>query len=142
MMRNPDQVIWDFVQGWLQKAEGDLRAAESLLGLKQPDYFTSAFHAQQAPEKFLKALLARHQIYFPKTHNIQQLVDPGVQADPALQTELASASILTSYGVEFRYPGDDTVDDELAKQSVEECVRVRDAVLARLDGYLRQGRPS
>jgi HEPN domain-containing protein len=142
MTRSPDQVIWDFIQGWLQKAEGDLRAAERLLDFKQPDYFTSAFHAQQAAEKFLKALLVRHQIYFPKTHNIQQLVDLGAQADPTLQTELASASILTPYGVEFRYPGDDRVDDELAKQAVEECVRVRDAVLARLDDYLRQGRPS
>jgi len=70
MTRTREQVIWDFVQDWLRKAEGDFAAAEHLLGLAQQDCFTAAFHAQQAAEKFLKALLVRHQIPFPKTHDI------------------------------------------------------------------------
>ncbi len=56
MSRTREQVIWDFVQDWLRKAEGDLRASQHLLGLEQEDYFTVAFHAQQAAEKFLKAV--------------------------------------------------------------------------------------
>ncbi len=75
MRRTREQVIWDFVQDWMRKAEGDLRAAEHLLALEQEDYFTAAFHAQQAAEKFLKALLVRHQVPFPKTHDIQQLLE-------------------------------------------------------------------
>jgi HEPN domain-containing protein len=70
MQRTREQVIWDFVQDWLRKAEGDLRAMERLLEMEQEDYFTAAFHAQQAAEKFLKAFLVRYQIAFPKTHDI------------------------------------------------------------------------
>jgi HEPN domain-containing protein len=46
MRRTREQVIWDFVQDWLRKAEGDLKAAEHLLTLEQEDYFTAAFHAR------------------------------------------------------------------------------------------------
>ncbi|MCZ7571486.1 MAG: hypothetical protein M5U01_23310 [Ardenticatenaceae bacterium] len=38
MTRTHSQVIWDFVQGWLRKAEGDLRAVELLLAATQEDY--------------------------------------------------------------------------------------------------------
>jgi HEPN domain-containing protein len=46
MSRTREQVVWDFVQEWMRKAESDLRAAEHLLILEQEDYFTAAFHAQ------------------------------------------------------------------------------------------------
>ena len=55
MTRTREQVIWDFVQDWLRKAEGDLRAAEHSWDLPDRIIFTAAFHAQQAAEKFLKA---------------------------------------------------------------------------------------
>ena len=74
MLRTREQVVWDFVQEWMHKAESDLRAAEHLLNLDQEDYFTSAFHAQQASEKLLKAFLVRHQIRFGKTHDIHELL--------------------------------------------------------------------
>lgn len=35
MKRTREQVIWDFVQNWLRKAESDLRAAEHLLALER-----------------------------------------------------------------------------------------------------------
>ncbi len=52
-MRSRDQVVWDFVQSWLKKAEADLSAAEHLLTLDTKDHYAAAFHAQQAAEKFL-----------------------------------------------------------------------------------------
>lgn len=70
MPRTREQVVWDFVQGWVGKVEGDLRAARHLLDLDHEDFFDVAFHAQQAAEKFLKALLVYHQIPFPKTHDL------------------------------------------------------------------------
>ena len=60
MSRTREQVIWDFVQNWLRKAETDLRAAEHLLTIDQEDCFPAAFHAQQAAEKFLKGFLSWH----------------------------------------------------------------------------------
>jgi HEPN domain-containing protein len=74
-LRTSEQVRWDFVQSWLKKASQDLRAASILVEEEFDDYNTSAFHAQQASEKFLKAFLVRHQVEFPKTHDIKELRD-------------------------------------------------------------------
>jgi HEPN domain-containing protein len=54
-MRGAEQVIWEFVKQWLAKAEADLETARVLLKPQMQDYFTCAFHCQQAAEKFLKA---------------------------------------------------------------------------------------
>ena len=52
------------------KAAADLDAAEQLCA--QGDRFREivAFHCQQAVEKYPKAFLVRHQIEFPKMHDI------------------------------------------------------------------------
>ena len=141
MKRTPEQVIWDFVQGWLQKAAGDLQAAERLLDLQQDDYFTAAFHAQQAAEKFLKTFLVRHQIPFPKTHDIEDLLKLAARVDATLEQELSSAAMVTPFGVEFRYPGDEMADCETARQAVGEAKQVQRSVLNRLKEYLDRGRP-
>ena len=65
-MRTPEQVKWDFVQQWLGKAQKDLRAATILLNGELEDFDPVGFHAQQAAEKFIKAVLVRHQLNFPK----------------------------------------------------------------------------
>jgi HEPN domain-containing protein len=141
MSRSRDQVIWDFVQEWWSKAEGDLRAAEHLLTLPQQDYFAAAFHAQQAAEKFLKAFLVRHQAPFPKTHDIQKLLDLAAQFAADLKLELVSATMLTPFGVEFRYPGDQVADLATAREAVREAQRVRGVIRQRLQSYLGPGRP-
>jgi len=141
MSRSREQVVWDFVHEWLGKAEGDLRAGEHLLTLPQQDYFTAAFHAQQAAEKFLKAFLVRHQIAFPKTHRIQELLELAAEAERGLKTELGSAAMLTPFGIEFRYPGEAIADARTARDALREAKRVRDAILQQLQGYLDRGRP-
>jgi HEPN domain-containing protein len=142
MSRTREQVIWDFVQEWMRKAESDLLAAEYLLTLGQEDYFTAAFHAQQAAEKFLKASLVRHQIPFGKTHDIKELLELVAKPAASLQRQLASAGMLTPFGVEFRYPGWEVADLKTAQQAVEEARRVRATVLEHLQDYLSHGRPS
>ena len=141
MLRTREQVVWDFVQEWMHKAESDLRAAEHLLSLEQEDYFTSAFHAQQAGEKFLKAFLVRYQISFGKTHDIQELLKLAGESGVPPLPELAPAEMLTPFGVEFRYPGDRAVDLMTAQQAVAEARRIRATVLERLGDYLSRGRP-
>ncbi|MGH7816034.1 MAG: HEPN domain-containing protein [Candidatus Binatia bacterium] len=141
MRRTREQIIWDFVQSWLRKAEGDLRACEHLLSVEEEDYFASAFHAHQAAEKFLKAFLVRHQIPFRKTHDIQQLLQLASRADPSIRRELASAESLTPFGVEYRYPGEEIADIETAKGSFQQAKIVRSSILERLQEYLAKGRP-
>ncbi len=70
-----------------------------------PDYLTCTFHCQQAAGKFIKAYLVRHQIEFPKTHELGQLLKLASQAEPGLQQKLSSCEWLTPFGVGFRSPG-------------------------------------
>ncbi len=88
------------------KAEEDMKASDALLAAEPLFLYPACFHAQQAAEKYPKALLAWHQIEFRKTHDIQELLDWVAQADPALSSNLKVAFVLTPYGVDVRYPGD------------------------------------
>jgi HEPN domain-containing protein len=54
------------------KAESDLLTAKRVLEGKGP-YDTACFHAQQAAEKYIKALLAFHEKPVPRTHNLEEL---------------------------------------------------------------------
>lgn len=64
-MRPPEEEIRRLVGEWLKKADLDLR---TVLRLSAESEFRDivGFHAQQAAEKYLKALLTRHQIEFPE----------------------------------------------------------------------------
>ena len=56
-MKSPEEVKAEFVREWLSKARADLLASRHLLRAESSLAFVSAFHAQQAAEKALKALL-------------------------------------------------------------------------------------
>ena len=141
-MRRPEQVLWDFVAQWLAKAQQDLRAGEVILASDLEDYETAGFHAQQAAEKFVKAVLVRHQMEFPKTHNIAALRQLVGRVDRALAEHLAPGDALTPFGVEFRYPGDlPPVSREEGADALRLAREARDLVLAHLRPYLDAGRP-
>jgi HEPN domain-containing protein len=141
-MRTPEQVKWDFVQQWLDRARKDLLAGEVLLKGGFEDYENVGFHAQQAAEKFIKAFLVRHQIEFPKTHNIALLRQLVANVDPELAKSLAEADALTPYGIEFRYPGDlPSVSRDEGERAVRLAEETRDLILASLKSYLDAGRP-
>ena len=60
----------DLVRQWLARAEEDLVACRVLLTQEALVRSALAFHAQQATEKHLKALLTWHEVEFPKTHDL------------------------------------------------------------------------
>ena len=136
-MRSREEVIRDFVQQWLHKGEGDLAAAEVLAASEMPEYSTCAFHCQQATEKFIKAYLVRHQIEFPKTHDLGQLLKLASQVKPSLQEELSFCEWLTPFGVEFRYPGAyPEINQATAQNAVSHARRARQVILEHLEPYL------
>ena len=65
---NRDETIKDLVSKWIKKAENDLLTAERELSFEDPVTPTICFHCQQATEKFLKAFLVHHQIYFTNSY--------------------------------------------------------------------------
>jgi len=86
-MRPPEEVRKDLVRQWLEKAKVDINASEALLAADPPLLYPACFHAQQAAEKYLKALLTWHQIEFPKTHDIEQLLE---LVEPAIGEAISS----------------------------------------------------
>ena len=56
-MKRAEAVRQEFVQNWLRKAAADLAAAQHLLTGGEHLVSSAAFHAQQAAEKALKAVL-------------------------------------------------------------------------------------
>lgn len=76
-MKPPEAVKEEFTREWIRKAENDFKTAEHLLQ-GGPDFAEgTAFHSQQAAEKYLKAFLVWHQIEFQKTHDIEACRESG-----------------------------------------------------------------
>jgi hypothetical protein len=81
----PEDAQLEDTRAWLAKAELDLRAADLELGAPQAGLWGDvAFHAQQAAEKALKALLALHDEPFRKTHRIEELGQACMEIAPGL----------------------------------------------------------
>jgi HEPN domain-containing protein len=95
----------DEAYAWLAKAAQDLRAADVDLAAVPPLTEDAAFHAQQAAEKSLKAILALHDMPIRKTHDLVGLGAECVAVDPTLEPLLRRAGELTEFAWRFRYPG-------------------------------------
>ncbi|MBI4740318.1 MAG: HEPN domain-containing protein [Betaproteobacteria bacterium] len=74
-----------------------------------PDWIIG-FHAQQAVEKAIKSVLARHAIEFPRTHNLAMLIELLRRQSIALPPDAEDLVRLTPFGVAFRY--DDSAGED------------------------------
>ena len=81
----------------------------------------------------MKAYLTQWQVEFPGTHSIREILNLVKTVDEELANDLLTASALTPYGVEVRYPGD---IPEPTQQETEEALslarKVQATVLSRL----------
>ena len=114
----------ELVTEWINKAEGDWRTAkwESEV-IDTPNWDAVCFHAQQAVEKYLKALLQQENILFSKTHDLSQLLRPLLPLYSDLETLSDDLEWLTTFAVEIRYPGESAIEED-AKQAVVMMERV------------------
>ncbi|HUT52090.1 MAG TPA: HEPN domain-containing protein [bacterium] len=134
-MKPPDESRASLVRQWVDKAEEDFQVADHLLKENSSYFATIAFHCQQAAEKYLKAFLVWRQIAFPKTHDIEKLLDLVGSIDAALADSLEEAAFLSDFGVEIRYPGEiSEVSWDDSTQAFDRAKRVRDAIIKLLPG--------
>jgi HEPN domain-containing protein len=132
-MKPPDGPIRELARHWLEKADDDWRLCHRLLADSEPYAEATAFHAQQAAEKYLKALLTWHQVEFPKTHDIKRLLKLVSACDPDVAEGLSDAANLTAYAVEYRYPGEyPPVTMDEASNAVSIADHVREEICKRL----------
>lgn len=102
-----------------RKAAQDVYVLEKLLADDDAPLEVFGFHAQQATEKLIKAVLSYHDIPYGRTHRLGDLVDCAAEHGVELPAHVEELVDLSPYAVEFRYdvtPEDG--GDNLDKSSV------------------------
>jgi HEPN domain-containing protein len=110
---------------WLRFAESDLALAQAAVG-SGVLYEMLCFHAQQAAEKSLKAVLLAHNVGFPRTHNLRVLRDL-LPPELPLAPEVEQAVELSDYATMARYPG---AYEPVTEEEYREAMRLAEAVVA------------
>ncbi len=112
--------------GLLDLATADLETARRLLvpGL----YHNACYHAQQAAEKALKAVLLHEITTFPKTHDLSRLVDAIRVSQPAFPEYTLESAVLNEYSIDMRYEPEvlTDVDLEEAKAAISYAETILD----------------
>jgi len=116
---------------WLRFAQSDL---DDALGPPRGRilFETMCFHAQQAVEKSLKAILVAKGIPFPRTHNLKILVSL-LPPDLSLPADPVDIGELTDYAVSNRYPG---MEEPVTEEQYRKAVRLAESVVTWAEGII------
>ena len=98
--------------------------AFAILAQAQADLAITCFHAQQAVEKSLKAVLTARQINFPRTHNLEELANLVADNGGALPLPPREFRRLNPFAVQFRYD-----DQAIALLTVQEAGQIAGVTL-------------
>ena len=117
---------------WIRRARSDLALARAeRKGVYLEDL---CFHAQQAAEKAIKALLIRRGIQFPYIHDLAKLLSLLEKAAGNLPDSIRQAERLTRFAVETRYPG---TGAPVSDKKYREAVRLAGEVLRWAEQQLK-----
>jgi HEPN domain-containing protein len=93
-------------QEWADKAEGDWASAgRDYRARKSPNFDGACYHAQQCAEKYLKGRLQEAVVSFPRSHDLEFLLDLVLPSEPTWASLRLALRRLTTYAVIYRYPG-------------------------------------
>lgn len=123
----------DLASLWIQKAEHDLIAAESLIITQQFLTDIICFHCQQASEKFIKAYLIFLEIDFEKSHDLDYLLGLIENRDDFDTSLYDSICKLENFAVELRYPNqifEPSLDE--AKAALESSWKIKKIILQKI----------
>lgn len=105
----------DIASALLARAEEDVALVRSALEEPKISDAIVGFHAQQAAEKLLKALLVRSRVAYPFTHDIERLMEL-LETETQRSIPQRDAIVdLTPWAVEFRYG--EIPSDELDREA-------------------------
>ena len=123
--------VADHARGWLLKAQSDLATARRTLDSDGP-YDTACYHAQQAAEKALKALLAFEGQAIPRTHKLEEPITLCLTLRPGLDVAGADFPEPTKRGIDSRYDVYFWPEQEDAAEALAQAERVYAAIVAVL----------
>ena len=114
-------------EDWLAHAESDLKLAQ--LAANDPHIMAGqvCFHAQQAAEKSIKAVLLLRRIEFPLTHDLEELLKISEDQGLLPSEEVQEAVHLTPYAVETRYPG---YLEQITEDDVKDALRIAEQAIS------------
>jgi HEPN domain-containing protein len=93
--------VLDLSAGFARKARTDPIAMKACQRAGAPE--AACFHAQQAAEMAMKAVILSRDFDFPHTHDILTLVELVVPIDNRFKRFLKAGETLTPYAVKVRY---------------------------------------
>lgn len=109
---------YKFANVLLTAAKRDFKALSNMIDQNIFEDEIFGFHAQQAIEKALKALLNISGIKYTKTHNLDDLLrllkDNGVSINDSFE----ELTYLTDYAVSFRYDSIDYFEEKLDRSLI------------------------
>lgn len=128
-MLSPDQR--DFAMLLLRKAGEDRAAVRALLDDESISDDVIGFHAQQAIEKAMKAVLVVHGVAFRRAHDLNYLLQVAEEGSVEVPDDVAATRWLSPWAAEFRYDEHEIVgfsrDESL--QGAERAIEWARAVL-------------
>ncbi|WP_051351187.1 HEPN domain-containing protein [Sulfobacillus thermosulfidooxidans] len=124
--------------GLLSLATADLITARHLVvpGL----YHNACYHAQQAAEKALKAVLLHEVGTFPKTHDVSRLVDAIRASQPRFPEFSIESAVLNEYAVDMRY--DPQVLMDIDEEEADTAIRYAQDIVDHVRQFLDESPPS
>jgi HEPN domain-containing protein len=120
-------------ENWLLKGDEDRAAIRLLLAGPGTPWPAVCFHAQQAAEKYLKALLVARQQRVERTHELSRLLAQLLAVEPSLVSLRGDCAAISDYAVDARYP--DILPGDLeapAREAIAASERICAAVRSHL----------
>lgn len=115
------------VSEWVDAANRDVTIVEQLLAQEDVVWTGICFHAQQAGEKYLKAMLVHQRVRPERTHDLSKLMRALRRAGIALEGLDADCELLAKYPVEPRYPSEQVADSKSGLAAAAAMRRVVEA---------------
>jgi HEPN domain-containing protein len=113
---SPDRDLAETSRILLAKAEEDAIAVREFAGHPEIADSIIGFHAQQAVEKWLKAVLAATGIQHRPIHDIDRLIEVLLASGVEIPLDRDRLAVLTQYAVPLRY--DELLDAESLEREV------------------------
>ena len=128
----PDVLSPGSPRDWLRHARSDLALARIP---RTPEILLQAlcFHAQQAAEKALKAVLILQGVAPPRTHHIKTLLEL-LSSRVEIPSPVREAASLTDYAVMSRYPA---LIEPVTEEEYHEAVKLAEAVISWAESLVK-----
>ena len=106
----------------LAMAKKDLKAINGMMDPETFDDEVFGYHAQQTVEKALKAWIAAIGERFPKTHDINELINILESHSELIGEDSLTLVTLYPFAVQYRYEAYDTEDEPIDRKDLLRCV--------------------